>query len=144
MQTKMLLVEMLFLLICLNWTLWEQNRTLWEQNLQNATPPSNHYRIFWTLFLNILLNRHHKSTGLDFWSFEFLILINFLKFIIAPYGETKNLNYLENERPESETEWNLVLPGKCSVYAGNYWQVVKVILGHFRFTASLCLENALY
>ncbi len=37
----------------------------------------------------------------DFWIFEFAIFNDFfenLKFTIVPYGETKNLNYLENER----------------------------------------------
>ncbi len=33
-----------------------------------------------------------------------MIFNEFLKFTIVPYGETKSLNYLENERPQSETE----------------------------------------
>ncbi len=55
----------------------------------------NHFN----LFLNFLLSGSHKSTVLDFWNFEFLIFKNFFNFTIVPYGETKNLNYLENERP---------------------------------------------
>ncbi len=37
----------------------------------------------------------------DFWNFEFLIFNDFFlnfKFTIVPYGEIKNLTYLENER----------------------------------------------
>ncbi len=33
------------------------------------------------------------------WNFEFPIFNEFSNFTIVPYGETKNLNYLENERP---------------------------------------------
>ncbi len=51
------------------------------------------------LFLNFLLSCPHKSTVLDFWNFKFPIFNEFLNFTIAPYGETKHLNYLENERP---------------------------------------------
>ena len=34
----------------------------------------------------------------SFWNFEFIIFNEFLKFNIGPYGETKNLHYLENEQ----------------------------------------------
>ncbi len=50
------------------------------------------------LFLNFLLSGPHKSTVLDFWNFEFLIFNEFLNFTIVPYGETKNLDYLEKEQ----------------------------------------------
>ena len=50
-------------------------------------------------FLDFLLSGPHKSTVLDFLNFEFLIFNEFLNFTIVPYGETKNLNYLENEQP---------------------------------------------
>ncbi len=64
------------------------------------------------LFLNFLYSFPHKS---PVWVF--------LKFTIVPYGETKTLNYLENERPHSETEWNVSLRGKCLVNTGNFWQL---------------------
>ncbi len=51
------------------------------------------------LFLKFLLSCPHKSIFfLNFWNFEYLIFDKFLKFTIIPYGETKNLNYLENVR----------------------------------------------
>ena len=59
------------------------------------------------LFLNFLLSGPHKST--HFWNFEFSIFNEFLNFTIVPYGETKNLNYLQNKQPQSETELNLGL-----------------------------------
>ena len=48
-------------------------------------------------FLNFLVSSPHKSTVLDFWTFEFPIFNEFLNFPIIPYGGSKNLNYLENE-----------------------------------------------
>ena len=51
------------------------------------------------LLLNFLLSGPHKRTILDFWNLEFPIFNEFFKFTIVPYLETKNLNYLENERP---------------------------------------------
>ncbi len=52
------------------------------------------------LFLNFLFSfGAHKSTGLNFWNFEFPIFNKFLNFTIVHYAETKNLNYLENEQP---------------------------------------------
>ncbi len=54
------------------------------------------------LFMNFLLSGPHKSTVLIFINFEFLIFNELLNFTNVPYGETKNLNYLENERPQSE------------------------------------------
>ena len=50
------------------------------------------------LFLNFLLISPDKSTVLDFLNLKFLIFQEFLNFTIEPYGETKNLNHLENER----------------------------------------------
>ncbi len=51
------------------------------------------------LFLNFVLSGPHKSSVLDFWNFEIPIFKEFFKFTIVPYGENKNLNYLEKERP---------------------------------------------
>ncbi len=51
------------------------------------------------VFLNFLLSGPHKSSVLNFWNFEFTIFNELLNFPILPYGETKNLNYLENEQP---------------------------------------------
>ncbi len=59
--------------------------------------PQSRLNLF-NLFLNFLLSCPHKTTVLDF---EILSL-RFLTFGISPivpYGETQNLNYLENERP---------------------------------------------
>ncbi len=50
------------------------------------------------LFLKFLLSGPHKSTGI-FLNFEVPIFNEFLNFTIVRYRETKNLNYLENERP---------------------------------------------
>ncbi len=50
------------------------------------------------LFLTFLLSGPDKSTVLDFWNCKFPIFNEFLNFTIAPYRETKNLNYLGNER----------------------------------------------
>ncbi len=55
----------------------------------------NHFK----LFLNFLLSGPHKSAILNFWNFEFPVFNDFFNFTIVPYGETKNFNYLENERP---------------------------------------------
>ena len=49
------------------------------------------------LLRNFLLSCPHKSTVLDFCNFKLPIFNEFLNFTIVPYGETKNLNYLENE-----------------------------------------------
>ncbi len=59
------------------------------------------------------------------------------KFTIVPYGETKNLNYLENELSWSETEWNLGLGGSSSTYMGYLWPCS--VQGNFR--AILCTCN---
>ena len=56
------------------------------------------------LSLNFLLSFPHKSTVLDFRNFKFPTFSDFFNFTVVPYGETKNLNYLENERPWSEME----------------------------------------
>ncbi len=71
----------------------------WDPKFQNATPPSNQFWILSNFFLNFLLSGPHKSTVLDWWNLEFPIFNEFFKFTIVPYGETKNLNYLENEWP---------------------------------------------
>ncbi len=65
---------------------------------QNATPPSNHYRIFWN-FSWIFFSIDRTKYCFDLWNVEFVIFNEFLKFIIVSYGKTKNLNYLEKERP---------------------------------------------
>ncbi len=111
---------------------------------------SKHYSLksflnLFNLFRNFLLSGLHKITVLDFWNFEFSILAIFFNLTILPSGETKNPNYLKNERPQSETEWNLGPGGEYSVYTGYFWHlIIKVILGSFgafRFSTSLYLEN---
>ncbi len=69
-----------------------------------------------------------NSTVLDFWNFEFLIFNELLNFTIVPYGETKNLNYLENDGPQSETEWHVGLGGEYSMYTRYFWHSSD--LGH--------------
>ena len=66
-----------------------------SQNIKRLLLP----QISFESFLNFLLSGLHASTVLDFLNFEFPIFNEFLNFTIVPYGETKNLNYLENERP---------------------------------------------
>ena len=61
------------------------------------------------LLLKFLLSGPHKRTLLDFWNFEFPIckiffFFFFLKFTNVPYGETKNLNYLETS--ERRAKWS--------------------------------------
>ncbi len=65
--------------------------------LQSTTPHSNHF--LFKLFLNFLFSVPHKGTVLDFSNFEFPSFNECFNFIILPSGETKNLNYLENEGP---------------------------------------------
>ncbi len=65
-----------------------------------------------------------SQTTLGIFFIEFLIFNDFFfffenfKFVIVPYGETKNLNYLENESSESKTELNLGLADSSSTNMG--------------------------
>ncbi len=120
----------------------------WEQNLRNATPPSNHYRIFWNFswtFFSIGLTK----VVLDFWNFEFLILTNFLNSPLHPIGKqnpqlSKKKKKKKNERRAKWSEiWASVvsiqcikgtLAVKCS---RSFWSH----LVHFRFLKTLYLES---
>ncbi len=67
------------------------------------------------LFLNFLPNGPHKTVFGIFEILSFWFVTNFFQKFKIHYwtlsccGETKNLNYLENERSYSKTEWNLWL-----------------------------------
>ena len=68
---------------------------------RGAKTSKRHYSLksllnLFNLFLNFLLSCPHKSVFFNFWNFKFPIFNEFFYFTIVPYGETKNLNYLEN------------------------------------------------
>ena len=76
------------------------------------------------LVLNFPPSGPHKTVFVIFeiLSFRFLrIFFQNFKFTIVAYGEIKNINYLENERSYSKTEWNLGLVGSTSTYIGYFW-----------------------
>ncbi len=82
------------------------------------------------LVLNVPPNGPHKTTFGIFEILSFWFLTNFFensKFTIVAYGEIKNLNYLEHERSESKTEWNLGLMGTYTTYKGYLWPFIEVI-----------------
>ena len=73
---------------------------------------------FWNVFMNFSPNGRHKIMLRIFEILNFRFLTNFFfenfKFTIVPYGEIKNLKYLENDGWYSKTEWNLGLAGSYS------------------------------
>ena len=70
---------------------------------------------------------------LKFWASNLFFFYDFFfrnfKFTIAPYGETKNLNCLENERPYSKMEWNLGLGSRLGyiVQLLEFWQNMAIL-----------------
>ncbi len=87
---------------------WLCQQSSWNQNLSVVRPSVRHpygcgIDYLWTCPMDFFQILFFGCPG----PYARMIYNKFLKFTIVSYGKTQNLNYLENEQPQSETEWNL-------------------------------------
>ncbi len=81
------------------------------------------FELFQTSLFSVVLIKVHFFGG-DFWNFEFPIFSDLFEIHHCTlWANPKNLNYLENERPSSETKWNLGLGDEYSMYTIYVWNL---------------------